>query len=173
MWFANGADYDDEIREKFLNLHNQVFNGQLETWRNNSYSLLALIILLDQFSRYICRNTAQAFAQDEKVVRIVKQGIETGWYQKLYFIQRKFFYMPLMQAENIETQELSVTMFARLHDEVPDELKELFSKSLSFAESHYYVISKFGRFPELNEILDRQSSPSEIEFLKRGKYRFL
>ncbi len=64
-------------------------------------------------------------------------------------------------------------MFARLHDEVPDELKELFSKSLSFAESHYYVISKFGRFPELNEILDRQSSPSEIEFLKRGKYRFL
>ncbi len=96
MWFANGADYDDEIREKFLNLHNQAFNGQLETWRNNSYSLLALIILLDQFSRYICRNTAQAFAQDEKVVRIVKQGIETGRDQKLYFIQRKLFYMLLM-----------------------------------------------------------------------------
>ncbi|MDW3095433.1 MAG: DUF924 family protein [Gammaproteobacteria bacterium] len=173
MWFVNGSDYDDMIRENFLSIYKQACDGHLEAWQESPRTLLALIILLDQFSRHIYRNSAQSFAQDQKVVEIVKKGIDEGLDQSLYFIERKFFYMPLMHAEDIVTQELAVSMFTKLRDEVPDELKHVFSKSLSFAESHFYVISNFGRFPELNQILGRESTPAEIEFLATGKYRFL
>lgn len=173
MWFVNGAEYDEVISENFLSIYNQACDGQLEKWRQSSRTLLALIILLDQFSRHIHRNNARSFAQDEKVVEIVKQGINDGLDRSLYFIERKFFYMPLMHAEDIVTQEFAVSMFTGLLNEVPDALKQVFSKSLSFAESHHYVISNFGRFPELNDILGRESTPAEIEFLATGKYRFL
>ena len=173
MWFVNGVDYDDVIRENFLGIYNQACDGRLNAWRQSPRTLLALIILLDQFSRHIHRNSSQAYDQDEKVVAIVKQGIDDQLDQSLYFIQRKFFYMPLMHAEDIATQELAVSMFTQLRDDVPDELKQVFTTSLSFAQSHHYVISKFGRFPELNQILGRESTASEIEFLATGKYRFL
>ena len=81
--------------------------------------------------------------------------------------------MPLMHAEDLATQKFAVNMFTKLRDEVPPELKEMYSKSLSFAESHRFVISKFGRFPELNEILGRESTKEELDFLSTGKYRFL
>jgi len=81
--------------------------------------------------------------------------------------------MPLMHAENLQIQELSICMFTQLRDEVPGEIKEVYANSLSFAQSHHYVIKKFGRFPELNEMLGRDSTEEEIEFLETGKYRFL
>lgn len=173
MWFVSGADYDDVIRENFLSIYNQACDGSLDHWRQSPRTLLALIILLDQFSRHIHRNSAQSYAQDEKTVAIVRQGIDDQLDQSLYFIQRKFFYMPLMHAEDLATQELAVSMFTKLRDDVPDELKKIFTKSLSFAQSHHYVISRFGRFPELNQILGRESTAAEIEFLATGKYRFL
>ena len=71
------------------------------------------------------------------------------------------------------TQELSIKMYTRLCDEAPPELKQMFASTLSFAKSHHHVIAKFGRFPELNEILERSSTAQELAFLKTGKYRFL
>lgn len=173
MWFGNGADYDEVIRAEFLSLHNQACNDQLNDWQYSPKTMLALIILLDQFSRHIYRNNANTFAQDEKTVCLVKEGIREGLDKNLYFVERQFFYMPLMHAENLDTQELGIRMFAKLRDDVPEELKEMYTKTLSFAEGHYYVISKFGRFPELNEMLSRESNEQEIEFLSSGKYRFL
>jgi len=173
MWFGNGADYDEEITQKFSSLHQQACDNQLSQWQLNPSSLLALIILLDQFSRHIYRNTARSFVQDEQAISLVREGIDEGLDQSLFFVQRKFFYMPLMHAEDFQTQELSVSMFTQLRNEVPSELKETYENSLSFAESHHYVIGKFGRFPELNEILGRESTKEEVEFLATGKYRFL
>lgn len=173
MWFGNGADYDDVIREKFSVLHQQACENQLQHWQTRAGTLLALIILLDQFSRHIYRNDARSFAQDAKAIKLVKMGIEQGFDEKLFFVQRKFFYMPLMHAENLATQELSIKMFTRLRDDVPEELKPMYAKTLSFADSHYYVINKFGRFPELNQTLGRVSTQQELKFLASGKYRFL
>lgn len=173
MWFVNGANYDDIIRVKFKSLHKQASEGQLKYWENSPKNLLAHIILLDQFSRHIYRNSAKSFAQDRQAIQLVCEGIDAGHDQKLFFVERQFFYMPLMHAENLDMQNLSVKMFARLRDEVPDELKELYSRTLSFAESHHFVISKFGRFPELNKILGRESTDAEMEFLSTGKYQFL
>ena len=173
MWFVNGADYDDVIREKFMSLHSQACDGQLNHWQNSPKSLLALIIMLDQFSRHIYRNNAQSFSQDKQAIQLVREGIDAGHDQILYFVERQFLYMPLMHAENLDIQNLSIKMFARLRDEVPDELKASYTRTFSFAESHHFVISKFGRFPELNEILGRENTEAELEFLSTGKYRFL
>ena len=173
MWFVNGKDYDELISERFGHLHQQAVDGELDEWQHESKSLLALIIILDQFSRHIYRETAQAFAQDAKCLALVKSGIERGLDQPLYLIERKFFYMPLMHAEDLKIQNQSVKMFTRLSDDAPAELKEYYEKALSFAMSHHYVIEKFGRFPELNSILGRTTSREEAEFLATGKFQFL
>ena len=173
MWFRNGAAYDEIIRTEFLTLHDKASDGQLKEWVNYPKSLLALILLLDQFSRHIYRNQSRAFAQDAFCMDCVMTGIANNLDQNLYFIERKFFYMPLMHAEDLAAQNLAIKKYTILCEEVPRNLKETFAKTLSFAKSHHYVISQFGRFPELNEILGRQSSIEEIAFLKSGKYRFL
>ena len=173
MWFRNGEAYDEIIRAEFLQLHTQASNGDLVEWTNYPKSLLALVILLDQFSRHIYRGQQKAFAQDEDCLFYVSKGITSGLDRDLYFIERKFFYMPLMHAEDIAAQELSIKMYTRLCDEAPPHLKEMFTTTLSFAKTHHYVISNFGRFPELNEVLGRANSPEERAFLASGKYRFL
>ena len=173
LWFRNGRAYDEIIRADFLDLHTRACNKELDEWENAPHSLLALIIILDQFSRHIYRDTAQAFAQDRACLHLVNHGLCANMDKELYYIERKFFYMPLMHAEDIRTQELSVTMFQRLLADVPHEVKEVFASTLSFANSHHHVIEQFGRFPELNEILGRESTPEEIAFLESGKYRFL
>ena len=164
MWFVNGADYDEHIRSQFLTLHHQASKGELDDWCQSSRSLLALVLLLDQFSRHIYRGSRDSFTQDEKAISIVQQGIKDQLDVELYYVQRKFLYMPLMHAEDIIIQELSVEMFTRLHKEVPSELKPLYANTLSFAQSHHFVISKFGRFPELNQMLDRKSTQEENDF---------
>ena len=173
MWFRNGKAFDEIIQSEFLQLHQQACNQELNEWLNYPKSLLALIILLDQFSRHLYRDQAKAFTQDSICRDYVEKGISDGLDHELYLIERKFFYMPLMHAEDIAAQELSIKMFTKLCDEAPRALKEMFASSLSFAKSHHHVVSQFGRFPELNEILDRESTPEEIAFLKTGKYRFL
>ena len=173
MWFKNGADYDEIIRSDFLSIHQQASSHQCDDWRLYPKSMLALIIVLDQFSRHLHRNSAQAFAQDKMAIECVIEGIKSNYDRDLYFVERQFFYMPLMHAEDITTQKLSVQMFKKLRDDVPDKLKDAYSNTLSFAESHQFVISKFGRFPELNDILGRESTEEEIAFLETGKYRFL
>lgn len=173
MWFRNGKAYDEIIRAEFLKLHTQASNGELSEWRHYPKSLLALIILLDQFSRHLYRGHKRAYAQDADCLYYVSKGITSSLDRDLYFIERKFFYMPLMHAEDIAAQELSVKMYTRLCDEAPPELKQMYARTLSFAKSHHHVIDKFGRFPELNQILGRTSTAQETAFLKTGKYRFL
>ncbi len=173
MWFGNGAAYDEIIKQRFSSLYEKACNDELTEWQSTPDTLLALVILLDQFSRHIHRNTARSFAQDRKAVALVQLAIEQRFDRSLYFIHRKFLYMPLMHAEDLSIQDLCVEKFTGLLNEVPDELKELYAKSLSFAQSHHYVISRFGRFPELNQILNRQSTEEEKSFLDSGKYQFL
>ena len=134
MWFRNGKAYDEIIRAEFSQLHAQASKGELTEWTNYPKSLLALIILLDQFSRHIYRGQKQAYAQDQACLFYVSKGITSGLDRDLYFIERKFFYMPLMHAEDIAAQELSVKMYTKLCDQVPRELKQTFASTLSFCQ---------------------------------------
>ncbi|NOQ89970.1 MAG: DUF924 family protein [Gammaproteobacteria bacterium] len=173
MWFKNGAAYDTEIFINFGVDYDKAINGELDHWIDSYRGRLALIILLDQFSRHIHRNTTRAFAQDQKAQELCIEGIGAGDDGKCHAIERSFFYLPLEHAEDISRQDLSVKAYQQLVFDVPEEYRKSFEVTLSFAKSHHFVIEKFGRFPELNKILGRQNTKEEREFIASGKYSFL
>ena len=173
MWFKNGEAYDSEVFINFGVDYDKACNGELDHWQDSYRGRLALIILLDQFSRHIHRGTAQAFAQDEKAQFLCIDGIGAGDDGKCHSIERSFFYLPLEHAEDIDKQELSIKAYTQLVQDVPEEYRKPFEVTLSFAKSHHFVIDKFGRFPELNEMLERESTPEELAFITSGKYSFL
>ena len=173
MWFKNGASYDSEIFINFGVDYDKAIKGELDHWLDSYRGRLALIILLDQFSRHIHRGTAKSFAQDEKAQALCVDGIGAGDDSKMHAIERSFFYLPLEHAEDLEKQNLSIRAYEQLVQDVPEQYRKNFEVTLSFARSHHYVIEKFGRFPELNEILDRESTVEELEFIASGKYSFL
>ena len=173
MWFKNGAAYDSEIFINFAVDYDKAINGELDHWIDSYRGRLALIILLDQFSRHIHRGSAESFAQDKKAQALCVDGIGTGDDCRMHAIERSFYYLPLEHAEDIEKQNLSLKAYRQLVEDVPEQYRKAFEVTLSFAKSHHYVIEKFGRFPELNEILGRESTAEELEFIASGKYSFL
>jgi len=173
MWFKNGATYDSEIFIQFGVDYDKAINGELDGWADSHRGRLALIILLDQFSRHIYRGSADAFSQDSKAQALCIDGMGAGDDMKVHSVERVFFYLPLEHAENIEKQNLSVKAYTRLVEDVPDEYQKSFKLNLDFAKQHHFVIEKFGRFPELNEILGRESRAEEVEFMRSGEYSFL
>lgn len=173
MWFRDGSNYDQEIFVTFGSIYHRAISGELDHWQEMPRGRLALIILLDQFSRHIHREQAEAFAQDEKAQQLCIDGIAAGDDLNLHPVQRSFFYLPLEHAEEIDRQNLGVEAFARLIEDVPEDHRKPFEMSLEWAKKHHYVIERFGRFPELNEILGRESTQEELEFLESGEYSFL
>ncbi len=173
MWFKNGQRYDSEIFTRFGAEYFAACNGEFDHWAQSPRGRLALIILLDQFSRHIHRGTAQAFAQDVKAQALCLDGIASGDDQNLHPVERSFFYLPLEHAEDRRLQQYSVEAFARLLADVPPAHRSMFGTSLEYARRHQYVIERFGRFPELNTLLGRTSTAEEMAFLEQGEYRFL
>ncbi len=173
MWFQNGAAYDSEIFSTFGADYFRAVGGELDSWQASPRGRLALIILLDQFSRHVHRGSADAFAQDHAAQRLCVDGIGAGDDQNLHPVERVFFYMPLQHAEDIERQKLSVQAYEHLAQDVPEAYREPFEDTLEWARKHHYVIERFGRFPELNEILGRASTEEEAAFVKEGGYSFM
>lgn len=173
MWFKNGAAYDSEIFAAFGADYFRAVDGELDSWADSPRGRLALIILLDQFSRHIHRGTAEAFAQDEKSQQLCIEGISAGDDLNLHPVERSFFYLPLEHAEDMKLQDLSVEACQQLIQDVPEQYRKPFEDTLEWSEKHRYVIERFGRFPELNQMLGRESTEEEIAFIAEGKYAFL
>lgn len=173
MWFKNGTAYDEEIFLQFGEIYHRAIEGECDEWQETQRGCLALILLLDQFSRHIYRGSAEAFAQDEKAQAICVEGMISGYDQLLHCVERSFFYLPLEHSENIEHQNLSVKAYERLAEDVIPEYRKPFEMNLEFAKRHCFVIEMFGRFPELNELLQRESSEEELAFMQLPEYSFL
>jgi len=173
MWFKNGAAYDSEIFMAFAIDYEKAVNDELNHWIDSYRGRLALIILLDQFSRHIHRGSALAFAQDEKAQALCIDGIGAGDDARMHAVERSFFYLPLQHAEDITKQELSLKAYTQLVQDVSAPYRKPFEMNLAFAERHHFVIEKFGRFPELNEMLGRESTDEELAFIASGEYSFL
>ena len=173
MWFKNGSAYDMEIFTTFGADYQRAVEGEIDHLAESPRGRLALIILLDQYSRHIHRNTAAAFAQDQRAQELCIEGIGAGDDQNLHPVERGFFYLPLEHAEDIERQNLSLRAFTGLLNDVPESHRGPFEDSLRWARIHHYVIERFGRFPELNKILGRESTAEEVDFINEGKYAFL
>jgi uncharacterized protein (DUF924 family) len=165
LWFEAGPEVDAEIASRFGAIVEQARRGGLDAWRASAKGRLALIILLDQFSRNLYRGSGEAFSSDAAALRLCLEGIELGLDRELSIVERALFYMPLQHAENPGAQEKSVQVFESLEATCPDAIRPHMHRFLASARSHRDIIAKYGRFPHRNRVLGRECSDAENDFL--------
>ena len=164
LWFSADAQDDAHCRERFHTLVDQAVAGALDAWATQDASLVALLVMLDQFTRNIYRGTAQAFSGDSRALALAQDTIASGHYQRLPAIHQVFLYMPLEHCEDPEVQEECVTLFEELAAVTGNAQIASFTR---YAVAHRDVITRFGRFPHRNAILGRESSPQELAYLEQ------
>jgi uncharacterized protein (DUF924 family) len=158
-WFRKDSGFDARVTEQFADLYEEAAAGELEGWRDEAESGLALVIVLDQFPRNMFRGDGRTHAEDDRALGTSKYAVEHALDRELPAFQRMFLYMPFMHSENVEDQRRSVELFERLAGEenAPDVV--------SYAVGHRDIVERFGRFPHRNEILGRETTPEEAVFL--------
>jgi len=167
LWWKKSPETDAEIRNRFAGVLDEAVNGRCEQWLEDARGRLAVIILADQFSRNMYRDTPRAFASDNLALSWCKEGLAAGADRDLRPIERVFFYLPLEHSESLDDQDRSVALFAELADSVPDAQGKLFDGYLDYAARHREIVQRFGRFPHRNAILGRVSTAEELAFLKQ------
>jgi len=168
LWWSKVKDTDISIKDLFEKHLEAARALELRSLERTPRGILALIVLLDQFSRNIYRNTPRAFSQDALALKTALKGMERGLDETLHPMERTFYYMPLMHSEDIGIQKISLESYARLEMSCsgPPELREVLCNSREYAEKHAEIIARFGRYPHRNEILGRRSTEEEIKFLE-------
>ena len=160
VWFSKDLHFDREIRDRFEAVYEEAAAGELEDWKDEARSCLALIVVLDQFSRNMFRGDARMYATDHLALAAARHATERAYDRELSRFQRVFAYLPFEHSEDLEDQRFSVELFRRLAEETGQE------DLLVYAIQHLKIIERFGRFPHRNEILGRWTTPEEAEFLK-------
>lgn len=171
LWFEKSDAADREIADRFGALIERALRGELADWSNEPESALAQIVLLDQFTRNVFRDTPRAFAGDARALAAASAMVGQRQDEALPALQRSFVYMPFEHAEGLGAQDEAVRLFTRLLESTPQASPGLRSM-LDYAEKHRAVIRRFGRFPHRNAILGRHSTPDEIAFLEQPGSRF-
>lgn len=164
-WFARDDAFDGLIRDRYAGVLDAAARGALDHWADTPAGWLALLIVLDQFSRNIHRNDPHAWAQDAKARELALAGIGRGQDERLTPLQRVFAYLPLEHAEDPELQRQSVALFRRLLEQAVPDMRERFESYLDYAQRHREIIARFGRFPHRNAVLGRPSTPDELAWL--------
>ena len=167
VWFTKSADFDDTVRMRFAALVEQALRGELDAWNREARSALARIVVLDQFTRNIFRDTPRAYAGDRQALAAASDMVGSRHDETLPPFMRGFVYMPFEHAEGIAMQDEAVRLFSRLAAAEPE-----LGAMLDYAHKHRAVIERFGRFPHRNAVLGRQSTAEEIAFLAEPGSRF-
>jgi uncharacterized protein (DUF924 family) len=165
-WFQGGPEVDREIAERFGEVLEQARRGELDHWADTPRGRLALIVVLDQFSRNIYRGSPLSYAQDPKALELAVGSIDAEMDRELSPMERIFFWMPLGHSEDLALQERVVRHQEEEAASAPPHLREMAEFGISQARAVRDVIARFGRHPHRNEILGRTSTPEEIEYLR-------
>lgn len=161
-WYKSDPDFDNKIDHLFRGAWERAMDGALSLWLTYPSGTLAYIILTDQFSRNMFRDTAGAFSSDALALAAAKSAVERCWDQRIDEPARQFFYMPLMHSETLVDQDRCVRLVkTRMQDD---------QNSLLHAKAHREVIRKFGRFPTRNAALGRKTTAKEQDYLDNGAY---
>lgn len=155
--FAKDAAFDAAMRERFGSTLQAALRGELFGWRATPLGRLAEIVVLDQFSRNIHRDTPAAFAQDPQALTLAQELVASGQDQTLETAQRIFAYMPYMHSESLRIHEQAVHLFAQAG----------MDGERAYEHKHKAIIERFGRYPHRNAILGRTSTPEELAFLSQ------
>ena len=155
-------EFDELLRVKFGDVHRLASQGLLYAWREHSLDALAEIIVLDQFSRNMFRDTKQAFATDILALVLAQEAIRKKFDKELDSIKKSFLYMPFMHSESKKIHDIALFLFDQpgLED------------GFNFEVKHKAVIDRFGRYPQRNEFLGRESTAEELEFLSQSGSSF-
>ena len=160
-WFRKDPAFDRQVRERFGPTIEAALAGRLQAWGLEPLPALAQVIVLDQFTRNAFRDTARAFAGDERALAAARAMVASGQDRGLTGVQRQFVYMPFEHAEDRDAQQQALALFKRLGEDEP-ALADL----LRWAQAHHDIVARFGRFPHRNVLLGRVSTPEEEDFLK-------
>jgi len=164
LWFGASEVTDAQCRERFGAPLALALAGKLGHWTQTDRGLVALVVLLDQFTRNIHRETALAFAGDPLALALSQEAITSGRHRHLPAIHRVFLYLPLEHCENLAVQEQCVELFAQLARQHDDPQ---FASFLRYAAAHRDVIARFGRFVHRNTLLGRESTAAELAYLEQ------
>jgi uncharacterized protein (DUF924 family) len=165
-WMHGGPEVDREITERFGKLLERARSGELDHWADTSRGRLALIIVLDQFSRNIYRGSPLSYSQDKKALKLALEGIDLRMDRELGDMERMFFWLPIGHSEDLALHERSVRHAEEEAANAPPHLKALYEFGVSQARAARSVIARFGRHPHRNEVLGRTSTPEELEYLR-------
>ena len=162
QWFKKDTDFDQLIVKRFLEVHRQAIKGELYEWRSAPDGRLAEIIIIDQFSRNMFRNSPDAFANDTLALVLAQEAITFGADRKVEERKRGFFYLPFMHSESLKIHDVAMKIYSQ----------EGMESSLEWEIKHRRIIERFGRYPHRNEALGRISTPEEIAFLQEPDSSF-
>ncbi|MPV86443.1 DUF924 family protein [Ostreibacterium oceani] len=162
QWWIKDVQFDSVIRKRFGDLHKKANANELFAWRDNALGSLAEIIVLDQFSRHMYRDTALAFASDALALALSQQAIAKGFDQALPQNQRGFMYLPFMHSESSVIHATALELYESLGN----------PENIAFELKHKAIIDRFGRYPHRNAILGRQTTQEEHAFLTQPDSSF-
>jgi uncharacterized protein (DUF924 family) len=164
-WYKGGATVDDEIRAKFGDLVPQAYDQGLTTWRETPDGALALILLLDQFTRNLYRFSTGAYAGDAHAFEVVNWVIDRGLDRDLPPVSRIWLYHPFHHSEQIDAQGQGLALLDNVLSTAPPEWHGYVQRSITGWTRHHDIVARFGRFPHRNAVLGRTSTEEEHEFL--------
>lgn len=159
-WFKKDPAFDEEIRLRFLAIHEAAADGMLRDWEKSPEGTLALLILLDQFPRNMFRGQARAFATDPMARTVAAGALVRGFDAQVPADMRSFFYLPFEHSEDMADQERALALYNAAGD----------TENLKWAEIHADIIRRFGRFPHRNATLGRATTAEEQAFLDQGGF---
>jgi uncharacterized protein (DUF924 family) len=167
-WFRPTEAIDAHIRDTWGNRIDEARSAAWDLVKLTRPQQVALIVMLDQFPRQIHRKSGEAFACDARALALARELVASGW-RRFFVVEQTFVMLPFEHSEAVADQDLSVRLYADRTLEVPPEHLESARLQLDYATKHRDIVRKFGRFPHRNELLGRESTPEEIEFLKGGR----
>ncbi|WP_128928158.1 DUF924 family protein [Bradyrhizobium guangxiense] len=159
-WYARDDAFDAEVRRRFLPLWQKAAAGGLASWEDTDDGTLALVIVLDQFPRNMFRGTSQTFASDGLARDAARRAIDRGVDGRVDPLLLEFLYLPFMHSEHLPDQLHCIALFQNTEN----------AKNLKYARMHAEIIQRFGRFPHRNQLLGRDTTAEEQDFLDNGGF---
>lgn len=161
-WYSGAKEVDEQIHKRFGDLHKQVVANEFWRYRDNARSILAEVIVLDQFSRQLFRESGEAFVYDGQALALAQQIIIGGYEHDFSKAERQFLYMPFMHSESKAIHVEAIVLFESLENE----------ESLKYEKIHKDIIDRFGRYPHRNERIGRVSTEAEKQYLEETQESF-